>query len=406
MVRELWNIGWEYKNEEVFSLSIEILKPYEVVPMPSRITWWQLMKIHPEKWKNENLLELGKSSYHWLVRTWIREILDATLQVMKPFDLIAPDFTYDMKWSSSGSITISSNYRDPLMSKKFIETISGIFRPITSEKYTLHSWDMNNWMTKKTGKSMKKVENTIIQNILVPSIILSFFWSIFVTLRFWDISYFFTTLFIPPIFIFILSILTKFIRLYFNKRYYTNNLPSTSQMSVSCGIPELISSNEDKRRRFIGREYGEIPEGAKWYNSMSNWLDLALDSIKKIFSPFDLLKYIKPDNKEKNDLENWMTYFVMLIVYIIRSFLYVILLPIIPILTVLFLLLYYIFCILYWFILFIIYLINFPYKVFSAIINLLKRRKIIQLIWSIEPNTQSDIGKPSFLSAKIEKLWI
>jgi hypothetical protein len=37
MVKELWNIGGEYKNEEVFSLSIEILKPYESLYLPSTV---------------------------------------------------------------------------------------------------------------------------------------------------------------------------------------------------------------------------------------------------------------------------------------------------------------------------------------------------------------------------------
>lgn len=137
MVRDLWGIGGEYKNEEVFSLSIEILKPYEIVPVPSKLSWWQLMKIKPEKWKDENILELGKSSYHWLIRTWIKEILDATMQVMKPYDLIPHNFSYNITWSDIGSITISSNYKDPLVSKKFIETISGIFNEVTEEKYVL-----------------------------------------------------------------------------------------------------------------------------------------------------------------------------------------------------------------------------------------------------------------------------
>ena len=38
MVRTLWNIGGTYQNTEVFSLSIEIMKPYEVVPIPSRLS--------------------------------------------------------------------------------------------------------------------------------------------------------------------------------------------------------------------------------------------------------------------------------------------------------------------------------------------------------------------------------
>jgi hypothetical protein len=37
MVAELWGIGGEYKNEEIFSLSIEILKPYESLYLPSTV---------------------------------------------------------------------------------------------------------------------------------------------------------------------------------------------------------------------------------------------------------------------------------------------------------------------------------------------------------------------------------
>ncbi len=64
-------------------------------------------------------------------------MLDATLQVMKPYDMIPRDFSYDMRWSPSGSITITSDYSDPLVSKRFIETISGMFGPVTNEKYVL-----------------------------------------------------------------------------------------------------------------------------------------------------------------------------------------------------------------------------------------------------------------------------
>ena len=74
-----------------------------------------------------------------LVRMWIHEILDATLQVLKPSDLIPKDFNYTMKWSDAGSITIASEYRDPLIAKKFLETVANIFNPITEEKYKLIS---------------------------------------------------------------------------------------------------------------------------------------------------------------------------------------------------------------------------------------------------------------------------
>jgi hypothetical protein len=62
-------------------------------------------------------------------------MIDASLQVMKPQEIVPRDFSYDMKWSDSGSITIFSRYSDPLVAKKFIETISSMFGEITDEKY-------------------------------------------------------------------------------------------------------------------------------------------------------------------------------------------------------------------------------------------------------------------------------
>jgi hypothetical protein len=86
---------------------------------------------------NQNLLELGKTAYHAILREGIEEIIDATLQVMRQFDLIPDDFTYSLNWTDSGSITIVSSYRDPLVSKKFIETIAPLFNTVTDQKYIL-----------------------------------------------------------------------------------------------------------------------------------------------------------------------------------------------------------------------------------------------------------------------------
>ena len=49
MVRELWGIGGEYKNEEIFSLSIEILHPYESLYLPSKLRFRDVAKILEEK---------------------------------------------------------------------------------------------------------------------------------------------------------------------------------------------------------------------------------------------------------------------------------------------------------------------------------------------------------------------
>jgi hypothetical protein len=37
MVKELWNVGEEFKNEEIFSLSIEVNNPFELYPIDSNV---------------------------------------------------------------------------------------------------------------------------------------------------------------------------------------------------------------------------------------------------------------------------------------------------------------------------------------------------------------------------------
>ncbi len=68
-------------------------------------------------------------------------MIDATLQVLKPFDILPRDFSYSLKWTPSGSITIVSDYHDPLISKMFIETIAPIFDTITDQKYIFTNKD-------------------------------------------------------------------------------------------------------------------------------------------------------------------------------------------------------------------------------------------------------------------------
>lgn len=56
MVKELWNIGGEYKNEEVFSLSLNIQKPYEFMVLSSRVSIGEMIQMRYGKWKSDNIL--------------------------------------------------------------------------------------------------------------------------------------------------------------------------------------------------------------------------------------------------------------------------------------------------------------------------------------------------------------
>lgn len=58
MVKELWNVGEAFKNEEIFSLSLEVRKPYSSLYLPSSIGLFDLYSLNREAKKDTNLLEL------------------------------------------------------------------------------------------------------------------------------------------------------------------------------------------------------------------------------------------------------------------------------------------------------------------------------------------------------------
>lgn len=415
MVRELWGIGGEYKNEEIFSLSIEILKPYEVVPIPSKFSWWQIMKIKPEKWKDENILELGKSSYHRLVRAWIKEVLDASLQVMKPHNLIPHDFYYEMKHSDTWSITISSQYKDPLISKKFIETVVSMFGPITEEKYALN---YSNWHKGPEILDKKLLDKKIHERISSILILLGLLFSILsIPLAFWSENPLWL-LTIPTIGLTSTLIRIKWITvlLYpgiewfinFKRKFSINKFNQYWVNETTVGLPDIIVSNEEKRRWFIWKEYGAIPEEAQWYNWCFNWIQKCRNTIKLIFYPYNffykLIWIIDPINWKQITWDNWI---LKWIINGIRNIIFSILLGLLIIFIWFPSLLLYLIFILHTLLLFLsFFTLHLPYKIFAKIYNFEKRKRTINPAWSIEPTTQSDIGKPSFLSAKIEKLWI
>ncbi len=404
MVRELWGIGGEYKNEEIFSLSIEILRPYESLYLPSKIKFRDMKKLLEEKKQWVNLLELGNTTYHKVLRQWIEEIIDATLQVMRPFGLIPWDFnTFILNWTENGSITIISDYRDPLVSKKFIETIAPLFNTITNQKYILKNKDIIKF----------KMEESFIYKVLL--FILLFFITI---LWGWFMFYIISTFSLPKVIwgmIIPLGILLYWIMTYQLTIFYKNNIVQNNEQIIkaiqviffndsnSFGLPDAIVSNEEKRKWFTWKEYGAIKSNTKWYDQMWSYSFLKL-IVKEEGSSFYFTKYVTFIVISTFILliligisKNMWTPFYELIsnrlIIIIWSIWAVVLITII--------------CIIWLIILRIIFsLLFYLYFSFIKILNFLKRRKVIQLTWSIEPTSQSDIGKPSFLSAKIEKLWI
>ncbi len=46
-----------------------------------------------------------------------------------------------------------------------------------------------------------------------------------------------------------------------------NALKDIKTNNIQIGLPEIIASNEEKRRYFLGKKYPSIPEEAKWHNA-------------------------------------------------------------------------------------------------------------------------------------------
>ncbi len=390
MVAELWGIGGEYKNEEIFSLSIEILRPYESLYFPSTVWIKDLRVLHEEIRSDNNILELGKTMYHAILREGIEEIINATLQVMRQFELIPLDFTYSLNWTENGSITIVSNYRDPLVSKKFIETIAPLFNTVTDQKYILKSEYPWKWITKNIIDWSYLLEN---KSMIDSFILYWLFWFlIWIILSFWDILFQWWP-YINEIINIIYYISIIFILIGFPRWIYqiitkkedvqkdNTHMDTFKNIffndSNSFGLPDTIVSNEEKRKWFTGKEYGAIPKEMKWYN----WFKKNTNSLKW-YSKFLLICFII-----------WIVINILsheplrirtdLALIILLSILWSICIKII------------------------LYFIHlFCYGFYAKIYNDLKKRKVIFPTWSIEPTSQSDIGKPSSLSAKIEKLWI
>lgn len=172
MVRNLWGVGTDFRNKEVFSVSIEILKPLEQLYLPTKIKFRELVSLSRELGSPVNLLEIGKTTYHSLVRRWIDEILRATLQTMKPFGLIPENFFYTMKWSQNGSIKITGNHPDELVNKKFLEIIAPIFGPVTNEKYVIKDNAEKRLIDNLIPKSIKWLSESSFETFFLPNLTL------------------------------------------------------------------------------------------------------------------------------------------------------------------------------------------------------------------------------------------
>lgn len=375
MVKSLWNVGEESKNKEIFSLSIEVTHPMKDIYIPQNISKKEIRLLVAEKENTVNLLEFGKTTSHKIIRRWITEILSATLQTMKPIGFIPLDFNYKMYSTDSGSITIVGTHPDDLVNKRFLETISLLFETITDQKHIF------------VNKKDEQIDTLFLKKSLSTY---SHIFLVFLFITLWSII--FTCLkLIPEIskdnwLIFgVLWWITMCIWIIYSgmikKREWEEKILKKKFWdflikNLSIGLPEIISSNERKRRFFLGKEYDTIPERARWYITFEDFL---WRNGKYLLIPSIILSviFIIPLIEKGYSI---LLYFIMLNTIITLG---------------------------WWLMLkTIAFLIHLPYWIYVNILNSIKSDSVIHLNWAIRITEQSDIGEKSILSAKIEKLWI
>lgn len=372
MVKRLWNIGEEFKNEEIFSLAIEIKKPYGPLYIPNKFNLKELSILAREIDEKWNMLEFGKTKYHEILREWIKELLNATLQVLQPLNLLPKDFSYTLNWSPEWSITVVSKYHDPLVSKRFIEIIAPLFQGITNQKYVLRGKNI-------LEDTIKKVNIGHLKNIYNFPYFVQFIFFFFVFSQvFVAIYIFFWSL--AAISLLIISFFTarRILQYFVLKKEKEGEIIAKRLSNIASSdeiifwLPTTISSNEEKRGYFIWEKYESIPKMAKWYQ------------------PIEKISIIK--------MLALLLLWWFLSVFLYGYFNSEILLKI----------LYGIGFLIFWIILILFFLgmIHAFYTLYAIIGNMRKSASLAKPRGEIAPSNQSDIGKSGLFSVKIEKIWI
>ncbi|MBP9812583.1 hypothetical protein KBC86_04320 [Candidatus Gracilibacteria bacterium] len=179
-------------------------------------------------------------------------------------------------------------------------------------------------------------------------------------------------LFLQIFFGLILLVITSNFILYLKKiisRIKAEIQEKYSEEPLSYGLPQVLSSNEEKRRYFLGKELGYIPTEANWIHAVTNQFNpkyfffycCGIVATIFLFVQFGAIQF---------------TIFIFSIV------------------------------ILYYPILVLLFLIHALYRLYAKLYNFWKEKTNIIPNGKIYPTSQSDIGKTSPFSAKIEKLWI
>lgn len=359
MVYDLWWIWWDFRNEEIFSLSLNITTPYSFIPTPATISPREYLKLRWGNWKSENLLEFWLSSYHTLVRIWIHELIDGAIRVLKFEWKIDNDFSYNLHHSKSGNITITTNSQYILQGKECIEILLELFWPLTEAKY---KYTQSNAVKDLDYSFYTDITNNPFFALMLLIWVGMVFLSFIITFIIGDMFYFLLCLvIIIPLFVFYKKI-TKG-RIEFIEKIKQEDKDCADHLSI--GMPSIIASNEWKRRIFTG----EMPKNFfHIYNPLERYKKILISIISVLY----LIQYSYIIEWIFND-------FALIVFFIILSY-------------VSGLISYHI--------------IN---SIFTFCINLprkLRYRNIKRMNGDIFPVETKDVGSQKFITAKIEKLWI
>jgi hypothetical protein len=269
--------------------------------------------------------------------------------------MIPSDFSYELQHTPSGSITITSGYSDPMVSKRFIEIISSLFGPITDQRYQLNGY---------TTISEKPISLPDIHPMVLMMLLMAFIVGMSLGIGSWVLHPNALNMIFPWLGVLIIIYIAyhslkeriKKNALKMIKEFWEKNIPTWS-----IWLPQILVSNEEKRKLFLWKIKLQTTSGAWYYRFIENPLYFMIAGIFAI--PLII---------------------ATLFLFSINT------------------------AITFW-ILCIIIMIGIP--ITHQIIVYLKNKKLRSLfpahpvgeITLVEP---ADIGKASFLTSKIEKLWI
>ncbi len=166
-IYDLWWIGWNYENKEIFGLNIEIDSTMNLFPFVKTrfFEWFKFSNLIKDK-KIENISEMWKESFYFeIIKRFIRNLLDSVVKTLIKFWDLPLGFNYEIKDSVDWNYKIVSEYKDALVSKTFISHIKDIFSSVSSQRYMIDIFSLKNeWSKLKEDRILFPLPNIVAKN--------------------------------------------------------------------------------------------------------------------------------------------------------------------------------------------------------------------------------------------------